>query len=189
MLCSDDPLPRAPQRVAVAGVSGVGKTTFAARIADVIGSPHIEIDALFHGPNWVPRAEFEQDVRAFTATTAWVTEWQGASARHLIAARADLLVWLDLPFFRVTLPRVLRRTVSRRLRRQELWNGNVEPPLRTFFTDPQYVVRWAVTTRHKYRDLVPRLEVDVPGLEVVRLRSSREAERWLRGPLAASVLK
>ena len=118
-----------------------------------------------------------------------MTEWQGASARHLIAARADLLVWLDLPFFRVTLPRVLRRTVSRRLRRQELWNGNVEPPLRTFFTDPQYVVRWAITTRHKYRDLVPRLEIDVPGLEVVRLRSSREAERWLRGPLAASVRK
>ena len=49
MLSQSDPLPARPQRVVVAGVSGVGKSTLALRIADVLGLPYTEIDALFHG--------------------------------------------------------------------------------------------------------------------------------------------
>ena len=57
-------LPRRPRRVLVAGTSGSGKSTLAARIADVLTVPHVEIDALFHGPDWTPRPSFEQDVHA-----------------------------------------------------------------------------------------------------------------------------
>lgn len=165
----------------MAGVSGVGKTTLAGRIARTIGAPHTEIDALFHGPGWVPREEFLDDVRALTAQDAWVTEWQYASARPLLAERADVLVWLDLPFFTTTLPRVIRRTVRRRLRREELWNGNTEGPLHTFFTDREHIVRWAWSTRNKYRAGVPQAAAEFPHLAVVRLRSRREVERWLTG--------
>jgi hypothetical protein len=38
------------------------------------------------------------------------------------------------------------RTIGRRLRRQTLWNGNIEPPLRTIFTDGDHIVRWAWKT-------------------------------------------
>ena len=51
MLRATDPLPAAPRRIVVAGVSGVGKTTLSRRIAAVTGIEHIEIDALFHGPD------------------------------------------------------------------------------------------------------------------------------------------
>ncbi len=64
--------------------------------------PHKEIDALFHGPNWIPRPEFLDDVRALVQSEAWTTEWQYSAARPILAARADLLLWLDLPFWRVT---------------------------------------------------------------------------------------
>ena len=184
MLHFDAPLPHRPQRVVVAGVSGAGKTTLARRIAEVVGAPHTEIDALFHGPGWVPRASFLDDVRALVAGPTWTTEWQYAAARPLLLERADLLVWLDLPFATVTLPRLVRRTVRRRLRREVLWNGNVAPPLRTILTDPQHVVRFAVAGRHKNRDRVPGLEALCPGLTVVRLRSRAEVEHWLAGPLA-----
>jgi adenylate kinase family enzyme len=60
----------------VAGVSGVGKTTLARRIAAVTGGPHTEIDALFHGPDWTPRPEFLADVHSLLRTDAWTTEWQ-----------------------------------------------------------------------------------------------------------------
>ena len=118
-------------------------------------------------------------MRALVAGEAWVTEWQYSLARPLLAERADLLIWLDLPFLRVALPRVIRRTVRRRRRRQELWNGNVEPPLVTFFTDPEHIVRWAWSTRHTYRERVPRADAEHENLVVVRLRSQREVDAWL----------
>lgn len=182
-----DPLPHCPRRVLVAGVSGAGKTTLAGRIAAITGGPHTEIDALYHGPGWTPRTEFLADVRSLVTVESWTTEWQYDAARPLLAESADVLVWLDLPFMRVTLPRLLRRTVRRRRNREELWNGNREAPLWTVLTDRDHILRWAIRTRRKYSDAVPRLLQDHPHLVVVRLRSPQDAEEWLAGPLAGAV--
>ncbi|WIB36785.1 hypothetical protein [Curtobacterium sp. MCJR17_043] len=141
MLGADDVLDPPPRRVLVAGTAGVGKTTTARRIAQAVGAPHTEIDALYHGPGWTVRSTFAQDVDAFTAAPAWVTEWQYRSVRALLVDRADTLVWLDLPK-PVAFWRLLRRTVRRRLRRIELWNGNVEPPLWTVVTRREHILRW-----------------------------------------------
>lgn len=184
MLSYNDPLPARPRRVLVAGVAGSGKTTLAARIAPVTHGAHTEIDALYWGPAWTPRPEFLDDVHTLVDTPSWTTEWQYNVVRPLLAARADLLVWLDLPFYRVTLPSVVRRTVHRRLHRQVLWNGNVERPLRRVVTDPDHIVRWAFGTRNNFVEQVPRLADTCPQLVVVRLRSRRELESWLAGPLA-----
>ncbi|MEI3867484.1 AAA family ATPase [Microbacterium sp. CCNWLW134] len=186
MLAFDDPLPRRPRRVAVAGVSGAGKTTLAARIAEVTGAPHTEIDALFHGAGWTERPEFLDDVGRLVAGESWVTEWQYATARPLLTARADILVWLDLPYWSCVFPRVVRRTLRRRLRREELWNGNIEPALHTFFTDPEHIVRWSISTRHKYDERIPRLARDDTAPAVIRLRSQNEVDQWVDGPLRAS---
>jgi adenylate kinase family enzyme len=154
MLGPVDPLPCRPYRVLVAGTSGAGKTTTAARIAGVLGIPHVEIDALFHGSDWTPRPSFESDVHAFSAGPAWATEWQYSAVRAHLAACADLLVWLDLPRSLV-MRQVIRRTLVRRLRRQQLWNGNREPALWTIFTDREHIVRWAWNTNHKGRRGLP----------------------------------
>jgi adenylate kinase family enzyme len=50
LLEAEDQLPAAPRRVVVAGTSGSGKTTLAKHIASVLEIPHVEIDALYHGP-------------------------------------------------------------------------------------------------------------------------------------------
>jgi hypothetical protein len=179
MLSASLPLPAPPpRRVLVAGVSGVGKTALARRIAVAWSLPYTEIDALFHGPEWVPRESFDAEVAALAASPQWVTEWQYSTARPLLAAEADLLVWLDLPF-RVTLARVIRRTVHRARTRETLWNGNVEPGLWHAFTNPEGIVVWAVRTCGKYRREVPPLEAQHPGLVVVRLRSQRDVDAWL----------
>ena len=80
------------------------------------------------------------------------------------------------PFLRVTLPRVLRRTVRRRWRREELWNGNIEAPLLSFFTDSDHIVRWAIRTRRKYSGVMPQFVTEYPHVVVVRLRSQREVD-------------
>ncbi len=184
MLRSDDPLPARPRRVLLAGTSGAGKTTLARRVGAVLGIEHTEIDALFHGPGWVPRPAFTSEVEELAARAEWVTEWQYASARPLLAQRADLLVWLDLPR-RTVLRQVVARTVRRRLRRQVLWNGNLEPPLWTVLTDPDHIVRWAWSTHGGTAEKVRAAAAARPDLVVVRLRSHGAARRWLAGPLAA----
>lgn len=164
----------------MAGTSGAGKTTLAGRLSAVLGLPHTELDGLHHGPGWTPRPEFMDDVRALAARDAWVSEWQYPAARPLLLERAELLVWLDLPV-PVVMWQVTRRTLRRRLRRTPLWNGNVEPPLRTVLTDPDHILRWAWQSRHKLRGLDERLAREAPHVQVVRLRSRREVERWVRG--------
>lgn len=179
MLDASQPLPRpAPHRVVVAGVSGVGKSTLARAVADRLTLPYTEIDSLYHGPNWVPRPAFDADVRDLVSRPAWVTEWQYSRARPLLAANADVLVWLDLPF-RVTLTRVVLRTVRRARSAETLWNGNVEPGLWHALTAPEGIIVWAIRTRTKYRRAVPALEARHPALVIVRLRSRREANLWL----------
>ena len=185
MLSQSDPLPLRPQRIVVAGVSGVGKSTLALRIADVLGLPYTEIDALFHGPEWVPRPTFLAEVTELAAAPAWVTEWQYAPAREVLAARADLMVWLDLGTG-TTMRRVILRTAGRRARRTELWNGNVEGSLWASFTSTDGIVRWAFATRHAYRRRVPDLVARRPDLDVVQLRTQRDVDEWLEGPLAAA---
>ena len=185
MLSADDPLTHRPRRVVVAGTTGSGKTTLARRIGAILGLPVTEMDALHHGPAWTPRPEFMAEVEAFTSGDAWVSEWQYPDARELLADRADTMVWLDVAT-PLTMAQVVRRTVIRRLRDEELWNGNKEAPLRTVFTDPDHVVRWAWRTRHQLRELVPAVEPTHPQLVVVRLRNLSDVERFVTR-LAAGV--
>lgn len=166
----------------MAGTSGSGKTTLAARIGAVLDLPFTEMDALFHGPDWTPRPEFLADVEAFVSEGRWATEWQYGAARPLLAARADLLVWLDLP--RSTVMRqVTVRTVRRRMRREVLWNGNVEPPLRTVFTERDHIIRWAWRTHADGARKIEKVRERFDELVIVRLRSRAEVEDWLNREL------
>ena len=183
LLSYDAALPHRPRRVLVAGGSGSGKTTLSDRIGSVLGVRHVEIDALHHGPGWTPRPTFVADVEAFSAEPAWVTEWQYSVVRPLLAGRADLVVWLDLPRS-VVMRQVTARTLRRWVRREELWNGNREPAPWRILTDREYVVRWAWSTHHLVEQRVGALLAEDPSRPVVRLRSHAEAASWLAGPLS-----
>lgn len=181
---SVDALPAPQRRILIAGVSGVGKSTLARRVADATGSPYTEIDALYHGPGWTPRTEFVDDVCAYSAEPGWVTEWQYQPVRQLLLERADTLVWLDLPV-RVAITRVVLRTVRRQRTKQVLWNGNTEPGLWHAVRNPEGIIRWAIKHQRTYRRTVPEAVITHPHLRLVRLRSQREVEAWL-GPLSSS---
>jgi adenylate kinase family enzyme len=184
LLRFDDELPHRPNRITINGTSGAGKSTLAITVSTLLDLPYVEMDALYHGPGWTPRADFVEQVAAATSGPRWVCEFQYHTVRPMLAERADLVVWLDLPT-PLVLWRVARRTVIRRLLRQELWNGNREGPLRAVVTDPEHIIRWAWSTRHKAAERARDLVVSRPLLPVVRLRTPREVERWVSGPLRA----
>ena len=183
MLKWSDPLPGRPKRVLVAGASGVGKSTLARQVAAHLALPYVEIDALYHDPQWQPRPTFRDDVIALAAEDEWVTEWQYPVARPLLAERVDALVFLDLPRWLVTW-RIVGRTLHRTLRRTELWNGLREPPLQTILNDPDHIIRWAIRTHREHAPRVRTLAEQRPDLPIVWLSSRREIKAWT-GALAA----
>ncbi|GAA4685813.1 adenylate kinase [Pseudonocardia yuanmonensis] len=184
LLGPSDPVPVRPRRILVTGCSGSGKSTLGRALEARLGLPYTELDGLYHGPDWVPRPEFAADVAALAAGEEWITEYGYSLARPLVLPRAELLVWLDLPRAAV-MRQIVPRTVARRVRRQVLWNGNVEPSFRTFLTDPDHIVRWAWRTHAEAAVRVAQAQERRPELPVVRLRSRREVAYWLAGPVAA----
>jgi adenylate kinase family enzyme len=180
-----DELGGRPARVLVAGTSGAGKSTVARLVAGVLGVPYTEMDSLFHGAGWVPRPSFEADVDALIARDSWVAEWQYSPVRARMAARADLMIWLDLPR-PVVMAQVIGRTIGRQILRRPIFNGNREPPPWTIFTDRDHIIRWAWTTHHRTATRIAALHTDRPDLRIVRLKSRREIRAWLAGPLRES---
>jgi adenylate kinase family enzyme len=169
-------------RFSIAGTSGSGKTTTGRALAERLELPFVELDALCHGPGWqeapddVFCARVEEAMAA--APDGWVID--GNYARKLgdlVLERADTLVWLDVPL-RVCLWRLWRRTWGRILRREELWSGNRES-LRTAFFMPDSLFAWTISSHRRRRRTFPERLERHPHLEVVRLRSQREVERWL----------
>jgi len=164
------------QRVLIAGSSGAGKSTLAAELARRRRLPYTELDSLFHGPGWVPRPEFLDDVRAVIAGESWVSEWQYDAARPLLLGRADTLIWLDFPR-RTVMQRVLRRSLRRALLRERTFNDNTEG-FRNWL-DPGHPIRWAWSHHQHPRVRVLAAMEQRPELTVLRFRSPAEVRRWL----------
>ena len=169
------------QRVSVAGCSGSGKTTLARELAARLGVPHVELDGLHHGPGWTEATADELRARVETALAAapdgWVVDGNYESKLgDLVLARADTVVWLDLPL-PLVVARITRRTLARLVRRTELWNGNRETLRGTFSRES--IVLWAVTAHRAKRRTLPSLPERQPHLTFVRLRSPRQVARFL----------
>jgi adenylate kinase family enzyme len=142
-------------RVVVVGTSGSGKTTFARRLATTVGSPCIELDALYWGPAWTPRGEFQQDVHAAVAQSRWVIDGNYSAVRDVIWRRATAIVWLDYSFARV-FARALRRTARRLVTRERLYGGNRET-IRTSLFERDGIPWWVIRTHGMRRREFPAL--------------------------------
>jgi adenylate kinase family enzyme len=145
-------------RVSVVGNSGSGKSTLARALATQLGVPHVELDAIFHQPRWrpLPATEFQTHVEAATASGGWVVDGNYSTVRDLVWARADTVVWLDVPRHAV-MRQIIWRTLRRAALRAELWNGNQERWRNLFARDPdQSVIMWAGSvTRSTRADMQP----------------------------------
>ena len=168
------------RRILVVGASGNGKTTVARALAARLGAPHVELDALHHGPNWsAPSAEeFRAVVGPHVDGDAWVVDGDYSSKLgDLVLERADTVVWLDQPL-PLILWRLWPRTYRRIRRREELWNGNRES-WRGAFWGRESLFAWTIRSYFRKRRTFPAWFARHPQLRVVRLRSPREVERWL----------
>jgi len=183
------------RRVSVVGTAGSGKSTLARELAAALGVPCLELDAVHHLPGWEPRPadEFRRIVAATAAADGWVIDGNYGKVRDLVWARADTVVWLDLPK-RTVMRQIVWRTLRRVGRRQELWNGNRERWRNFFSWNPeQSVISWAWHKHASDHAKYAAAAADPANarLRFIRLTSRRDAVRFLakarppRGPRGA----
>jgi adenylate kinase family enzyme len=176
-------------RIVVKGASGSGKTTLAARLSESLDVPHVELDALFHGPGWTepPVEEFRKRVAEATRGDGWVAD--GGYDHKLgdsLLERADLVVWLDPPR-RAICARLWRRTGQRIREGTELWGGSRETwsnALLGWDSLFVYAARQHARLRRELPDRCRRL-----GVELVRLRSPGEVAAWLEAQTSTTTGK
>ncbi len=153
----------------------------ACRLARLLALPHIELDALYWGPNWTPapKEHFRESVREALSGDRWVMDGNYSAARDVTWQRADTLLWLDYAFV-VVMGRLLLRTARRILRKEPLWNENRED-LRTTIFSRDSILLWGLTTYGKRRRTYPGIiaRPEHAHLAIVRLRSPWEARHWL----------
>ena len=172
-----------PDRISIQGISGSGKTTLGRELGRRLGIPHLETDALVHGPNWseASDAALRAHLIEFTAADRWVVDSDyRRKVGTLVLERADTVVWLDLP-----LHTCLRR----------LWHRTERPDsrLRAVVERQRGVAggpRWSAGTRCSSmpartlvatRRTLPAMlgQPHLSHLRVVRLRSPEQVESWL----------
>ncbi|MES2658674.1 MAG: adenylate kinase [Verrucomicrobiota bacterium] len=170
-------------RVNVVGCSGSGKSTFSKALADILEVRHIEMDALFWGPDWYwpSDEEFFGKLRTELSTDAWVLDGNYTRTIEIKWEKVDMVIWLD-PGFPITFFRSVKRAFKRSLTREELWEGtgNRESFRQSFFSRKS-VILWSVRTfrsiRRKYETL--SVEERYSHIRFVRLRTRSETEAFL----------
>jgi hypothetical protein len=110
--------------------------------------------------------------------TGWVCDGNYSSVREALLPRADVVVWLRPPF-RVLFWRLLRRTITRGLRRELLWGTNRESLAKSLFTRDS-VLWWAITShRRRHRNIARDLARIDHRARVVQLWSDKDIARFL----------
>ena len=174
---------RGSQRILILGRTGSGKTTLARELAAAIGVPHVELDALYFGPNFstAPLPVLRDRTRTAIAGERWVTDGNKSAVRDLVWPRADTVIWLDYPLV-VSLWRLGKRALWRTsvLRTQAAKTAGKARLPRQFLLAAKGVLT-ALRSHKGQRREYPRMfaEQENQHLTVVRLRSPRATRRWL----------
>ena len=168
------------RRIMIVGGPGSGKSTLARKLGDRLNLPVFHMDQIHWQENWIERPLTEKLPLALAveARQSWIFEGGMSDTYENRAARAEVLIWLDMPVG-LRLWRVIKRLfryLGKAEGRPDLPKGCVErihPKTWDFY-------RYIWTSRHSSRAKIAQLLKNVRGdLHVVHLCSPREVRCWL----------
>ncbi len=168
-------------RINVLGTSGSGKTTVSKRIAQKLNVSHIQMDELFWKPNWRESIdeEFFPKLEKALSSDDWVLDGNYTRTIPIKWRQVQIVVYLDLPFH-IVLYRVIKRSLIRAFKSEELWAGNRETIWKQFFTRDS-IILWTLKMFYENRE---RFEVNSKSaqysqIRFVRLCSDREVDDFV----------
>lgn len=161
------------ERVLVIGAPGSGKSTLATQIGAVLQVPVIHLDQHFWHPGWIASSEDEwaATVEALAAKPQWVIEGNYGATMPARLARAECVIFLDIP--RLT---AFWRTVRRSLTQL----GKIRPDSAPGCPERLSLAFWLFAWSYKKRRM-PQVEslVVASGVPIVRLQSRHDIAQWL----------
>jgi len=164
------------KRILVIGSGGVGKSTFARRLAGGTGLPLFHLDALYWQPGWIKssREDWLAKVDQLVAGERWIMDGNFGGTLERRLAACDTVIFLDLPPW-VCLWRVLRRRIRH--------HGQARPDMtagcheRLTWDFVWWILSYPVRRRPA---ILHRLATMHAGQRVHRLRDSRAMEDFLQ---------
>jgi adenylate kinase family enzyme len=166
----------AAQRIAIVGNAGAGKSTLAVALGARLHLPVHHLDAMFWLPGWVERSrdEFDALQRAAAEGDRWVIDGNYGRTYGLRFARADTILWLDLPRLRC-----VRGVLGRTLR----YRGVTRPDVGAECPEQTPTLAFLYYVWNFARDTQPKLERALAQhgqhATLVRLRSDAETQAFL----------
>ncbi|MBR9763923.1 MAG: hypothetical protein GYB53_10460 [Rhodobacteraceae bacterium] len=164
------------QRIMIIGGPGSGKSTLARQLGARLGLPVIHADHFYWAPGWVmrPAEEIQRDFDTAAQGAAWVFEGNHSASWDTRAARARMIIWLDLPPA-LLVWRVTRRALSN-------WGGtrpDMAPGCPERIDADFLRFTWDMRQRRpRFEALLDRWATRKP---VHHLRSPRAVRRFLDG--------
>lgn len=170
-----------PKKIYIVGPSGSGKTTLGRLLCEKLNIPHTSLDDIAY-PNQAkrPMGERLEHISKLASQEKWLTEGIYVDWTKKLLERADLIIWLDLPYS-TTLLRVVKRFFVHKFRGDEkygvlntlkfIWNLR-----KYYFPEPGFEeghsdkTTTRIQTKRVLRDY---------GDKVERIRSSKELEKFL----------
>jgi adenylate kinase family enzyme len=162
-------------RILVIGPGGAGKTVFSKKLGEALDLPVVHLDALYWRAGWEPTPpdEWVRVVRRIAQEPSWVMDGNYGGTLEIRLARADAVIFLDVP--RLT---CVRRVLWRRI----VHSGRSRPsmprgcPERVTWGFISWIWTYGRRRRPRVLSLLEAIESEKT---VVVLRSSREMREYL----------
>ncbi len=164
------------KRVLVIGSCGAGKSTFSRKLHELTDLPLIPLDWHYWKPGWVEPSEAKWNVTVYELVSGdeWIIDGNYGSSLSQRVARADTIIWLDLPRFLCTY-RVLRRVfLFRKHGRPDMARGCDE---RFDWEFMKYVWNFR---RDKNPNIEKRIALALKECRVFRLKTPNQVSDFLR---------
>ncbi len=164
------------QRILIVGTSGSGKSTLAKKLSELLDLPYVKTDAFYWKEGWqqASTASVIEQVTNVLKQDTWVMDGNFEDQRQLVWARADTIIWLDLPK-QLTLFRVLRRNLYWVLTRKKVWSGNQMTWARAWSG-----FRHAMRSYDHKKQNYPSYFVEFKHVKIIRFESKEEVAKWVK---------
>jgi len=167
--------PARMKRVLVIGCGGAGKTRLARRLGEFLGLPVHHLDRLFWKPGWEPSTdeEIRRAIEQIFETDRWIMDGNYSGTMEMRMARADTIIFLDLPTLACLCGVIARYLTYRDRTRPDMTEGNIE---RLGFDFLAWILTYRRRRRPKVLSLLNRHSHD---RTIITLQSRRAVDSFI----------